>query len=118
MTGPREATGSPSGPTARGEAVGRGLVRALGLWDSTLLVIGLVIGSAVFLVTGGASGVAHLLPSPGLLLAGWIAGGILSFAGALVYALLGAALPRAGGQYVFLREALGDLTCLLYGWTI
>jgi APA family basic amino acid/polyamine antiporter len=95
-----------------------GLVRALGLWDSTLLVIGLVIGSAVFLVTGGANGVARLLPSPGLLILGWIAGGILSFAGALVYAELGAAMPRAGGQYVFLREAYGDLTGFLYGWTL
>ena len=95
-----------------------GLVRALGLWDSTLLVIGLVIGSAVFLVTGGAGGVARLLPSPGLLLLGWIAGGALSFAGALVYAELGAAMPCAGGQYVFLREAYGDLTGFLYGWTL
>ncbi len=103
---------------ARAEGDDRGLIRALGLWDSTLLVIGLVIGSAVFLVTGGSSGVARLLPSPGLLLVGWIAGGILSFAGALVYAELGAALPRAGGQYVFLREAYGDLTGFLYGWTL
>lgn len=95
-----------------------GLVRALGLWDSTLLVIGLVIGSAVFLVTGGAGGVARLLPSPGLLILGWIAGGLLSFAGALVYAELGAAMPRAGGQYLFLREAYGDLTGFLYGWTL
>jgi basic amino acid/polyamine antiporter, APA family len=94
------------------------LVRALGLWDSTLLVIGLVLGSAVFMVTGGPNGVARLLPSPGLLLLGWIAGGVVSFAGALVYAELGAALPRAGGQYVFLREAYGDLTGFLYGWTL
>jgi basic amino acid/polyamine antiporter, APA family len=110
--------GIRSGPSARDDAGDRGLVRALGLWDSTLLVIGLVIGSAVFLVTGGASGVARLLPSPGLLLVGWIAGGVLSFAGALVFAELGAALPRAGGQYVFLREAYGDLTGFLYGWTL
>src|SRR5712692_726579 len=103
---------------SRGAAGEGDLVRALGLWDSTLLVIGLVIGSAVFLVTGGPGGVAHLLPSPGLLLLGWIAGGVLSFAGALVYAELGAALPRAGGQYVFLREAYGDLTGFLYGWTL
>src|SRR5882724_6984601 len=118
MTIPREATGTPPGGTVRSEAGDRGLIRALGLWDATLLVIGLVIGSAVFLVTGGPGGVAHLLPSPGLLLAGWIAGGVLSFAGALVYAELGAALPRAGGQYVFLREAYGDLTGFLYGWTL
>lgn len=125
MAGTREATGSRSGASAPGqsEAAGGnagddGLIRALGLWDSTLLVIGLVIGSAVFLVTGGQSGVARLLPSPGLLILGWVAGGILSFAGALVYAELGAALPRAGGQYVFLREAYGDLTGFLYGWTL
>jgi len=70
--------------TARAEADDRGLIRALGLWDSTLLVIGLVIGSAVFLVTGGSSGVARLLPSPGLLLVGWIAGGNLRNARAAV----------------------------------
>src|SRR5437867_4079766 len=124
MTGPRVGTGSladaaaPVSAAPGRSAADSGLVRALGLWDSTLLVIGLVIGSAVFLVTGGASGVARLLPSPGLLIAGWIAGGVLSFAGALVYAELGAALPRAGGQYVFLREAYGDLTGFLYGWTL
>ena len=135
MSETREGTGSRSGARAGGRgapvvpgsdppgdpnagATGGGLIRALGLWDSTLLVIGLVIGSAVFLVTGGSSGVARLLPSPGLLILGWVAGGVLSFAGALVYAELGAALPRAGGQYVFLREAYGDLTGFLYGWTL
>src|SRR5260221_7310396 len=103
----------------RGEAGGDwGLIRALGLWDSTLLVIGLVLGSAVFMVTGGPEGMARLLPSPGLLLAAWVVGGAISFAGALVYAELGAALPRAGGQYLFLREAYGDLTGFLYGWTL
>ena len=97
---------------------GPGLVRALGLWDTTLLVIGLVIGSAVFMVTGGPDGVARLLPSPGALLLAWVAGGIVSFAGALVFAELGAALPQAGGQYVFLREAYGDLVGFLYGWVL
>src|SRR3989441_6820669 len=120
-TGSGGAPGAPgAGPRggSGAEAGDGGLIRALGLWDSTLLVIGLVIGSAVFLVTGGSSGVARLLPSPGLLILGWVAGGVLSFAGALVYAELGAALPRAGGQYVFLREAYGDLTGFLYGWTL
>ena len=97
---------------------GPGLVRALGLWDTTLLVIGLVVGSAVFMVTGGPGGVASLLPSPGALLLAWVAGGIVSFAGALVFAELGAALPHAGGQYVFLREAYGDLVGFLYGWSL
>jgi basic amino acid/polyamine antiporter, APA family len=95
-----------------------GLVRALGLWDATLLVIGQVIGSAVFMVTGGPDGVASLLPSPGALIIGWVAGGIISFAGALVFAELGAALPNAGGQYLFLREAYGDLVGFLYGWSL
>lgn len=105
-------------PTVSGANRAPGLVRVLGLWDSTLLVIGFVLGSAVFIVTGGAGGVADLLPSPGLLLLGWIAGGLLSFAGALVFAELGAALPRAGGQYVFIREAYGSLAGFLYGWTL
>src|SRR2546427_6901095 len=124
MTGPREGTGSQADAAAQARAAPSrsaaesGLVRALGLWDSTLLVIGLVIGSAVFLVTGGSSGVARLLPSPGWLILAWVVGGAVSFAGALVYAELGAALPRAGGQYVFLREAYGDLTGFLYGWTL
>lgn len=93
-------------------------MRALGLWDATLLVIGLVVGSAVFMVTGGPEGVARLLPTPGALLLGWIAGGIVSFAGALVFAELGAAMPHAGGQYLFLREAYGDLVGFLYGWSL
>jgi APA family basic amino acid/polyamine antiporter len=97
---------------------GPGLVRALGLWDATLLVIGLVMGSAVFMVTGGPDGVARLLPSPGALLAGWVVGGLISFAGALVFAELGASLPNAGGQYLFLREAYGDLVGFLYGWSL
>lgn len=101
-----------------GAAAAPGLVRALGLWDSILLVMGQVIGSAVFMVTGGPDGVASLLPSPGALILGWIAGGVISFAGALVFAELGAAMPNAGGQYLFLREAYGDLVGFLYGWTL
>ena len=101
-----------------GAAATPGLVRALGLWDSILLVMGQVIGSAVFMVTGGPDGVASLLPSPGALILGWIAGGVISFAGALVFAELGAAMPNAGGQYLFLREAYGDLVGFLYGWTL
>jgi APA family basic amino acid/polyamine antiporter len=77
-----------------------------------------VIGSAVFMVTGGPEGVARLIPSPGGLLLVWIVGGIVSFAGALVFAELGAAMPNAGGQYLFLRAAYGDLVGFLYGWTL
>jgi APA family basic amino acid/polyamine antiporter len=95
-----------------------GLARVLGLWDATLLVFGLVVGSAVFMVTGGPDGAARLVPSPGGLLLVWIVGGIISFAGALVFAELGAAMPNAGGQYLFLRAAYGDLIGFLYGWTL
>jgi APA family basic amino acid/polyamine antiporter len=77
-----------------------------------------VIGSAVFMVTGGPEGVARLIPSPGGLLLVWIVGGVVSFAGALVFAELGAAMPNAGGQYLFLRAAYGDLVGFLYGWTL
>jgi len=99
-------------------AAAPGLVRALGPWDATLLVMGQVIGSAVFMVTGGPDGIAALLPVPGALILGWIVGGLISFAGALVFAELGAAMPNAGGQYLFLREAYGDLVGFLYGWTL
>ncbi|MEX1127338.1 MAG: amino acid permease [Vicinamibacterales bacterium] len=90
-----------------------GLIRALGLGSATLLVVGTVIGSGIFLTTGG---MAALIPSPSLLLAAWVLGGVLSIAGGLTYAEMGAMFPRSGGVYVFLREAYGGLTAFLYGW--
>jgi APA family basic amino acid/polyamine antiporter len=90
-----------------------GLIRALGLGSATLLVVGTVIGSGIFLTTGG---MAALIPSPSLLLAAWVLGGLLSIAGGLTYAEMGAMFPRSGGVYVFLREAYGGLTAFLYGW--
>lgn len=90
-----------------------GLVRAIGLSSAILLVIGSVIGSGIFLTTGG---MASLIPSAPLLLAAWILGGILAIAGGLTYAELGAMYPRSGGVYVFLREAYGGLAAFLYGW--
>ncbi len=89
------------------------LPRVLGLTDSILLVAGIVIGSGIFLTTGI---MAADLPSPALLLLVWAAGGALSLAGALAYAELGAMMPHAGGQYVYLREAYGDLAAFLFGW--
>ena len=90
-----------------------GLIRALGLGSATLLVVGTVIGSGIFLTTGG---MAALIPSPTLLLAAWVLGGVLSIAGGLTYAEMAAMFPRSGGVYVFLREAYGGLTAFLYGW--
>ena len=92
-----------------------GLVRGLGLLDATLLIVGSVIGSGIFFAP---SIMAGYLQSPGLLLGLWILGGLLTLAGALSYAELAAAMPRAGGQYVFLSEAFSPLFGFLYGWTL
>jgi APA family basic amino acid/polyamine antiporter len=93
--------------------VDEGLVRAIGLGSAVLIVIGSVVGSGIFLTTGG---MAAVIPSATLLLAAWVLGGLLSIAGGLTYAELGAMFPRSGGVYVFLREAYGPLPAFLYGW--
>jgi len=90
------------------------LVAKLNLADATLLVIGAVIGSGIFLTTGI---IAQSLPSPTMILLVWIAGAVLSLFGGLTLAELGAMMPDAGGQYVYLREAYGKPAAFLYGWT-
>ena len=89
------------------------LKRQLGLFDSSMMVIGIVIGSGIFMTTGL---MAEALPSASLILLAWIFGGLQMLAGALTYAELGAAMPKAGGQYVYLREAYGPLPGFLFGW--
>ena len=89
------------------------LKRQLGLFDSSMMVIGIVIGSGIFMTTGL---MADALPSASLILIVWVLGGIQMIAGALTFAELGAAMPRAGGQYVYLREAFGHLPAFLFGW--
>jgi len=89
------------------------LKRQLGLFDSTMMVIGIVIGSGIFMTTGL---MAEALPSPSFILITWALGGVMMLAGALTYAELGAAMPKAGGQYVYLREAYGPLPAFLFGW--
>ena len=89
------------------------LERAIGPVTATLVVIGSVIGSGIFLTTGA---MAQHLPSPTLLMLAWAAGCLLALCGALTYAELGAMFPRAGGIYVFLHEAFGPLVGFLYGW--
>src|SRR5437879_2900237 len=91
------------------------LPRKLGLLDAAVIVVGTVIGSAIFLVP---SSVARSLPSAGLILLVWIVTGVLSFFGALAYAELGAMIPDTGGQYVYLREAYGPLVGFLSGWAL
>jgi len=90
-----------------------GLKRSLGLFDSSMIMIGIVIGSGIFLTTGI---MAEKLPSVSFLLLAWLFGGVITLMGALIYAELGAAMPEAGGQYVYLRKAYGPLTGFLYGW--
>ncbi|HUL78092.1 MAG TPA: APC family permease, partial [Vicinamibacteria bacterium] len=85
------------------------------LLDATLLIVGSVIGSGIFFAP---SIMAGYLRSPGLLLGLWILGGLLTLSGALSYAELAAAMPRAGGQYVFLSEAFSPVFGFLYGWTL
>lgn len=91
------------------------LRRGIGRIDAISLVIGSMIGSGIFIVSAES---ARLLGSPGWLLLAWVAAGALTLAGALSCAELAAMLPRAGGQYVFFREAYGPLTGFLFGWAM
>jgi APA family basic amino acid/polyamine antiporter len=91
------------------------LRRALGLLDATMVNVGVMIGSAVFLA---ASDVARALPNPALQLGMWVVAALFSLAGALTIAELGAALPEAGGLYVYLRRAFGPFWGFLYGWAL
>ena len=90
------------------------LVRGLGLFDATTIIVGSVIGSGIFVAP---SIMAAYVQTPGLLLGLWAVGGVLTLFGALAYAELAAAMPHAGGQYVFLGRAFGRLWGFLYGWT-
>src|SRR6201987_4508435 len=90
-------------------------VRGLGLLDSTMLVAGSMIGSGVFIVSAI---IARQVGSPGWLLVVWIVTGLLTLMAALSYGELAAMMPKAGGQYVYLREAFSPLWGFLYGWTL
>ena len=91
-----------------------GLVRGLGMLAATAIVIGDVIGTGVFLK---ARVMTCNVGTPALVVTVWVVAGLLSLAGALTYAELSAMMPRAGGEYVFIRRAYGSLTGFLYGWT-
>src|ERR1043166_9065573 len=90
-------------------------VRGLGLLDSTMLVAGSMIGSGIFIVS---SIIARQVGSPGWLLVVWMVTGLLTLTAALSYGELAAMMPKAGGQYVYLREAFSPLWGFLYGWTL
>jgi APA family basic amino acid/polyamine antiporter len=89
--------------------------RSLGLFDSTMVVAGSMVGVGIFIVTAGMS---RQLGSPGWLLIAWIITGFLTICSALSYGELAAMMPAAGGQYVYLREAFSPLWGFLYGWTL
>jgi len=91
------------------------LVKGLGLTSATMLVMGSMIGSGIFIVSAKIS---REVQSPALLIGAWVVTGFLTIVGALSYGELAAMMPRAGGQYVYLRESLGPLWGFLYGWTL
>src|SRR5579864_8725958 len=105
---PHTTQNNPSGSDAE-------LVKGLGLFDATMIVVGSMIGSGIFIVSAD---IAHQVASPGLLLVVWVVAGIMTVICALSYGELAAAMPHAGGQYVYLRESLGPLFGFLYGWTM
>ena len=90
-------------------------VKAMTLTDATMLVAGIMIGSGIFIVSAD---IARKVESPAFLLLAWVLTGVITMLGALAYAELAAMYPRAGGQYVFLRESMGPLMGFLYGWTL
>ena len=86
----------------------------MGLMDATALVVGSVIGAGIFRMAASISTQIH---TPGLFMAVWLAGGLISFCGALCYAELGAAYPKTGGDYVYIQKAYGPPAGFLFGWT-
>ncbi|HJX83198.1 MAG TPA: amino acid permease [Candidatus Angelobacter sp.] len=106
---------SPTSRTPADQGSNSGLVQGLGLTSATTLVIGSMIGSGVYIV---AAQISKDVDSPALLIMAWVVTGFLTIVGALSYGELAAMMPKAGGQYVYLRESLGPLWGFLYGWTL
>ena len=96
-------------------SAGPRLIRALGPLDATMIVVGSMIGSGIFIVSAEST---RLIPAPGWLLVAWIMAGLMTITGALCCAELATMMPRAGGVYVFLREAYGPAFGFLFGWTL
>ena len=92
-----------------------GLVRGLSLLDSVLLLVSGIIGSSIFLT---AKDIAGPLPNPILFFLVWVLGGVISLCACVAFAELGSMFPDSGGQYIYLREAYGDLVAFLYGWML
>ena len=102
-------------PATTATALDTEFTRGLGLYDATMVVVGSMIGSGIFIVPAD---MARQVGSPGWLLVAWIVTGVLTVTAALSYGELAAMMPRAGGQYVYLREVFSPLWGFLYGWTL
>jgi len=112
-----EVTTPNLAPTTESKAAASapGLVQSLGLFSSTAIVIGSMVGSGIYIVDAD---IARGTSSPALYLGAWIVTGVMTLIGALSYGELAAMMPKAGGQYVYLRESLGPLWGFLFGWTL
>src|ERR1700685_4464455 len=91
------------------------LIKGLGLTSATMLVMGSMIGSGIFIVSAE---IGREVDSPALLIGAWLVAGFMTIVAALSYGELAAMMPRAGGQYVYLREAFSPMWGFLYGWTL
>ncbi|MCC6316540.1 MAG: amino acid permease [Gemmatimonadaceae bacterium] len=111
----QETSDRPAATARQAEELDTEFHRGLGLYDSTMVVVGSMIGSGIFIVSAD---MGRVLGAPGWLLAAWVLTGVLTVLGALSYGELAAMMPRAGGQYVYLREAFSPLWGFLYGWTL
>jgi APA family basic amino acid/polyamine antiporter len=107
----------PTPPTSEAETPSQepSLVRGLSLLDSVLLLVSGIIGSSIFLT---AKDIAGPLPNPKLFFLVWVLGGVISLCACVAFAELGSMFPDSGGQYIYLREAYGDLVAFLYGWML
>ncbi|RSL14840.1 amino acid/polyamine/organocation transporter (APC superfamily) [Edaphobacter aggregans] len=118
VTSLKNTTADPSAPARdQGQSVSTTpqFVQGMGLFSATAIVMGSMIGSGIFIVSADMS---RGLGSPALLIAAWLVTALMTIIGALSYGELAAMMPKAGGQYVYLREALGPLWGFLYGWTL
>ena len=106
---------TPSSPPPEASPQKPSLVRGLGLLDSVLLLVSGIIGSSIFLT---AKDIAGPLPNPKLFFLVWVLGGVISLCACVAFAELGSMYPDSGGQYIYLREAYGDLVAFLYGWML
>src|SRR5207248_1792569 len=110
-----DSTTAPPATERQSSSSGPTLLRGLTLLDSVLLLVSGIIGSSIFLT---AKDIAAPLPHPALFLLVWVLGGVISLCACVAFAELGSMFPDSGGQYVYLREAYGDLMAFLYGWML